>query len=162
MRVRSSKPSERTPKVLWHYTTQEKLAAILTTGRLRPTDVGVQGRERPAVWFSTRFDFEPTAAKTLVVSVGGVLTTRLATLDEMRRLVGVARIGVAPKTAPVDWAKHRREGRIAPSVADALEEAGRAIGSVPQDWFVSYEPVPAEEWILVQVLDDDGVWEHLS
>ena len=42
------------PRVLWHYSTQHKLNRIIATGAIVPATAGVDGDEKPVVWFSSR------------------------------------------------------------------------------------------------------------
>lgn len=81
--------TRQTMAIVWHYTTGEKFALILADGEIVPAtegldveqtaefiaeleeiiatggakDVAVPYRERPAVWFSKRQTWEPTATK---------------------------------------------------------------------------------------------------
>jgi hypothetical protein len=47
----------------WHYTLARTLAEILVSGGIKRSTVGLSGGERPAVWFSCRTDWEPTATR---------------------------------------------------------------------------------------------------
>jgi hypothetical protein len=43
-----------------------------------------------------------------------------------------------------------------PTVADALEERGRKLGSNPDNWFGSFKPVTGDQWIAIEKLEDVG------
>jgi len=51
--------------LVWHYTLLTKLQMILNDGLIKPTDVMIDPREKPAVWFSSNQAWEPTATKNI-------------------------------------------------------------------------------------------------
>lgn len=158
------------PAIVWHYTLGRNLAAILRARELRP---GPSRRgECPAVWFSARRDWEPAVgavdvdpppfapedepaalAAYLAGGVPGLLAWELAARPRptIADLGGLARVGVAPDTAPLSWADYVAAGGIAPSEARACLEVDRGMGSNPEDWRLSLVPVPAARWVKVQV-----------
>lgn len=159
--------------LVWHYTTGDCLESILADGEIRVAFEGVDGEnfdasaleelgrrglstptarvgmtEKPAVWFSTRITFEPTALKGIVVGGG----RRSATLDEMERLAGgLVRIGVRADLVRVGWAFHTKRGGLSRKTALSLVRAAKGVGADPSDWRVHYGPVPRSMWSRVQV-----------
>jgi hypothetical protein len=106
-------------------------------------------REQVAVvWFSRREPHEPTAT-TLFQDQAG--TVREASEIELKLLLGGrVRIGVAPQTAPHDWSAFLRLSGINQQMADGLAQVAREHGADPEDWFVSFDQVPAAAWRPVE------------
>jgi hypothetical protein len=132
----------------WHYTTVEKLKLILNDQCIRVATVGVPEYEKPSAWFSVREDWEPTATK--AIRVEGVIRT--ATLDEMiERAGGLARIGVADAVAKVGWCEFRKCSGIKSGDAKRLEAVALTAGALSDHWFVSFENIPADKWLAIEV-----------
>ncbi len=162
----------------WHYTSLERLGAILRVAALRPTGAGLaldmdvvakklgmtaedierQGRvdfpislladaawmreavpERPAVWFTLRDTWEPTAT--------------------WRGTGSKVRFGVLPEGLTT-WAGHRQSSGISATAADGLEKSARTRGSDPNEWLVSYESVPRSKWVRVEQLHGE-LWRPI-
>lgn len=123
--------------LVWHYTVGERLPEILRSGVLRPTRSRLND-EWFAVWFSTLRDWDPA------VGLAG-LTAR--TPEEAG---GLARIGVAPETAPVTWERFVSMGGISKVGANLRVFVDVERGSDPQLWRLSLLPVPAEKWRAVE------------
>lgn len=140
----------------WHYTTGRYLVGILKYRELRPEMIGADGIEFPAVWFSTRDDWEPTATKWLYDFYNREY--RRLSLTEMQTADGgLFRIGVADHTAPFNWDDFKRQSGISEATASLLVTKGRQFGASDRDWFVSFVPVPASYWLSVEMLRD-GHW----
>ncbi|HEY1692272.1 MAG TPA: hypothetical protein VGG39_08920 [Polyangiaceae bacterium] len=143
------------PSIVWHYTVETFcLPGILADGAIHTTDGGLGAKERPAVWFSRRHSWEPTALKGLIDPETGV--RRNATFAEMASDLGLARIGVRPDGLTT-WLEHRRIGGIPADEARWLVKSAIMLGSNPGDWFVDYGDVTRDRWVTVQRWDD-GVW----
>ena len=140
--------------IVWHYTVGEHLTKILTDGEIRPATTMVAVGEKPAVWFSLRDDWEPTANKLIQHPDGSVELGTKETTHENGG--GLARIGVAPETAPHDWQAFKRLSGVKPKVASALYNAAIADGASPRDWRVSFSSVPISEWLAIEVWDGEN------
>ena len=68
-------PNAPDPSFAWHYTTGQKLAAILRSGVILPTTAKVPPHEKPVAWFSTSPTWEPTATKVPIPGKLGQLMT---------------------------------------------------------------------------------------
>jgi hypothetical protein len=137
--------------IAWHYTIRFHLPSILSVGALLPADpfhaMGVfereelrrfYGDEKPAVWFSLRQDWEPTADK-------GSAASRAETLAIGG---GLLRFGVDERRVPATWTYHANTSGLKKKAARALERAAREKGANPSDWRVSYEPVPVTDCVI--------------
>lgn len=166
----------------WHYTVGKHLPAILRSGVLLATALGSWGpQERPVVWFSRRRDWEPATCGGRRASQeevdrfnaawqrGGIR----AAVEELRGasriylsdVGGIARIGVAPETAPHTWGDFARASGIPLQLATLRVEMDRAIGSDPADWRVSFAPVPSAKWLAVEWRPGTGEgerWERVG
>ena len=164
--------------ITWHYTTGHLLDAILADEEIRPTTVGVETgdldeqtvtalerivatgkaegvaipfKERPAVWFSNRETWEPTASKGIVDARTSI--KRTATIAEMIELGGgLARIGIEAEGLAT-WFQHRKTSGMSPATARALVQAAVKVGANPGDWLVHYGAVPSSKWRAAQRWD---------
>lgn len=66
------------PATVSHYTTGEKLRAIINTGQILPSTAHIEPNEKPVAWFSTNPDWEPTATKCPIPDKLGQLITAKA------------------------------------------------------------------------------------
>lgn len=132
----------------WHYTVGQRWEQIRASGVIRLATALVPKGERPVVWFTRRETWEPTAT-TLMQGPDGNRHDA-SDLEIKVRLGGKIRIGVAPETAPHSFAAFRRLSGIDPRFADGLAVVAREHGSDAEDWFVSFDPVPASAWLRVE------------
>ena len=161
--------------LVWHYTIADRWASILQDGLIRPalpleklTTEQLEQIERiiatgegedfalseaPAVWFSKRSTWEPTATKGKMDN--GV--RRNATLAEMMRKGPLVRIGVE-RDGLYTWLEHRKLSGIRPETAKGLVRAAAKAGASPGDWFVHYGPVPRDRWVRIERSTDGKAW----
>lgn len=132
----------------WHYTVGQRWEQIRSSGSIRPAIAGVPKGERPVAWFSRREPHEPTATTLMRDSASEV--RQASELEIKLHLGGRVRVGVAPQTAPHDWAAFVRLSGISQDMADGLVQAARERGADPGDWFASFDPVPAAAWRAVE------------
>src|SRR5262249_43103036 len=103
---------------VWHYTVGKRLRLILADGEIKPATAGVNGKERPAVWFSANEEWEETANKMTYDSFGvPVFLNKQQTHEHSG---GLARIGVDPSTAPVRWHEFKERSGIPSKIAKAI------------------------------------------
>jgi hypothetical protein len=126
-------------ELLWHYTKRSRLVSILRSGVILVSATGFEVSARPAVWFSRHPEWE-------------------ATVGNHPR----ARIGVAPETAPYDWQAFQNLSGVGALTAEGLALAAEEMGGDPNHWFVSFEPVPRDKWLSVEVHHDGGKWHVLK
>ncbi len=137
------------PAIIWHYTTKEKLTAILSDGKLKVSEAEKRLKLRkPALWFSANQVWEPTATKMIGDGLGN---TRQLTIQEQHEMVGLARIGINYSSGYITWAKYRHESGLNHSTLDSMEKVGIEKGGNPADWFATFKNVPEEKWVSVQV-----------
>jgi hypothetical protein len=171
--------------IVWHYTTHALLDSILVDGLISPATEGVDyqlsgatkatleqiiatGRpqsvsmelasgEMPAIWFSKRPTWEPTASKGLVERG----RQRSATIAEMvARHGGLARIGV-DAAGLLTWLDHRKLSGISAADAKRLVRSAVMVGANPGDWFVSYGTVRRERWLAIEESVDGVTWSRV-
>jgi hypothetical protein len=145
--------------MVWHYTTVDRLVMIIAAGEIRPATTGVPNGEKPIVWFSTHPEWEPTATKAMKDRNGW---TRRATIEEVEQFSGgLARIGVAPETAPHSWRELKHMSGMRSGEARRLERAAVEDRSFTGDWRGTFDSVPRERWLAVQVFRN-GAWTDLD
>jgi len=120
-------------------------------GVIKPATAYVPIGEHPIVWFSTAPVWEETANKRLLKPDGTVVN--LDRDGTYARGGGLVRIGVAPETAPYTWGILKVKSRMKPKMAEGLVKAARRCGAKPSEWRGTFDPVPREKWIAVEVWD---------
>jgi hypothetical protein len=136
----------------YHYTVKLRLDSILADGLIKCATEGVFGGERPAVWFTTNPTWEETANKAVDNGFGRESLTRDQTHEVFE---GLVRIAVADETAPHDWNAYRRLSGVSPKMANALRTLAYRAGSKLGEWFISFEPVPRDLWLAVEIWDGE-------
>ena len=139
--------------MLWHYTVVERLNQILADGLLRPAAMGALKGVKPVVWFTTNQDWEPTANRLWQSPTGS--WTRLGKDQTIVLFGGLARIGVAPSVAPIDWKAYKDQSGIPPKAANTIYNEAVSVGGRPGNWFATFEPVPRSLWLAVEVWESE-------
>jgi len=148
-------PRQGENALLWHYTTGQCFESIVDDGVIRPATAWVRAGERPIVWFSSNQEWEPTSTKIYVPHYG---EARRLSKEELRVTGnGLVRFGVTRRTAKLDWTAMKRLSGMSRATARDLKVVGRRLGSKPEWWFGSFDPVQRSDWVAVDVLDD-GQW----
>jgi len=160
----------KTQTLLWHYTYQHRIEAILSSKQLIPTlGAGSKGahedkkhrHEKKILWFTENQTWEPASYRGWQNTKTGETYDLLKLEDYAARNIRVFRIGVLAGGIIKPWSRLQRIARLHPDMASELEKLGRSIGSNPFDWWGSIFPVPLKLWVSVQELKD-GAWEELA
>jgi hypothetical protein len=128
-------PGPDLPDTVFHYTTGMKLKQIINSGHIRPSTAHVPPNEKPAAWFSTSLEWEPTATK---CSIPG----KLGQLITARAQGGLVRITVPGTCAQFVFQQLPQIAGTKPSVCLGLLVAGRELGADPNTWRFTPTPVP--------------------
>lgn len=138
------------PTLAWHYTISDRWEAIKASGAILPTKVLIERNERPAVWFTTRESYEPTACKSLQRPDGSV--RELSVQDMLDMGITLYRIGVDRDEllSFLDW---RRRSGCSRRMVRALIRVAHQAGSNPDTWYASFEPVHRDRWRTVELWD---------
>jgi hypothetical protein len=152
--MKNPQPAVRVDTV-WHYTTGQNFQMIVDTGAILPAVDYVPLGERPIVWFSYDSIWEPTACKSMVDDRGALI--HLDRDGTAQHGGGLVRIGVNPRTAPLDWRTLKDLSGMSSKMAQALYRAAIKQRAKPGNWRGTFDPVPRSEWSSVDVFDD-GVW----
>jgi hypothetical protein len=179
--------TETQPVLVYHYTHRQALKEILRSGVLRVTERNheprivwcsirddwepsaaraelLPGREASAV--TAKFDEfveilgrDPEAAARWFYDYFSANLRYLGPKEIHERGGGLARIGVAPETAPYTWPEIVERSGIPEDNAWLIEVLDLLVwGGNPADWRGSFEPIPRDRWVTVEVLGDDG-WQ---
>ena len=145
-------------KRLFHYSKACHLNSICSEGVIRLATAGVI-YDRPAAWFSTREDYEPTAC------IGRFVRGQLKPMsrDEMAAIppFNPVRIEVKPEFCPFDWEAFKQLSGISPKLARALEIIARQQKANPKDWYASFVPIGVESWLAISYYFK-GAWREVS
>jgi hypothetical protein len=159
----------KTQTLLWHYTYQHRIEAILSSRQLIPTLGGGSSdpnepeedlREKKILWFSKNQVWEPASYRGYQDKTTGETHDLLKLEDYAAQNIRVFRIGVLGGGIIKPWSRLQRIAHVSPGMAGRLEEWCRSIGSNPFDWWGSIFPVPDTMWVSVQELKD-GAWQEL-
>jgi hypothetical protein len=143
---------------LFHYTTASRLRLILECELIKVATAGVHPGERPAVWFSSNPDWEPTATKLLQDPETGAV--RKLSFFEMAKLDTPVRIEIAPRAAPYTWEAFTQLSGCSRKMLKSLEKAALEVGAAPSQWRVSFAPVGCDDWLAVEIWMD-GEWSPI-
>jgi hypothetical protein len=134
------------PEKIFHYTTGLKLRQIVNSGCIKPTTAKIEPHEKPVAWFSTQDQWEPTCTKVPVPGIAGQIATA-------RAQGGLVRITVPGTCAPYGFAQLPLIAGTKPSVCIGLLVAGLELGSDPDTWRFTPEPVPVSLFREVEFYD---------
>jgi len=134
------------PEHIYHYTTGLKLKQIINSGCIRPTTAKIESHEKPVAWFSTHKQWEPTATKVPIPGMQGQIETAKAQ-------GGLVRITVPGTCAPFIFPQLPLIAGTKPSVCIGLLIAGLELGSTPDTWRFTLEPVPTSLFREVEFYD---------
>ncbi|MEI8285490.1 MAG: hypothetical protein WCG52_10930 [bacterium] len=125
-------------KTAWHYTTGQKAKLIFESGELKPTDLFIEPREKPILWFSKNQHWEQTANKMIMLPDGKI---RQLTTDETREMGGgLFRFGM-PSHELIQWPRLARIANMRSKIQRALEDGGLRVGADFREWCGLLEPV---------------------
>jgi hypothetical protein len=146
------------PRV-FHYTVMSKLKSILNSGEIKPATAGVHIKERPAVFCAIEKQWEPTANKGIIQD-GKIYP--LHTIDEMILHAGpLIRIEIKPEAAPYRWNDYVRLSGIDKALAKELEKVAIQSGSNVNHFFMSFKPIIQNQWVSIQIFNENRIWEEL-
>jgi hypothetical protein len=134
------------PETIYHYTTGLKLRSIINSGCIKPTTAKIEPHEKPVAWFSTSNEWEPTATKVPIPGMAGQIATA-------RAQGGLVKITVPGTCAPYVFPQLPLIAGTKPSVCIGLLVAGLELGSDPDTWRFTPEPVQVSLFRKVEFYD---------
>jgi len=132
--------------VVHHYTTGEKLRAIINTGAIVPSAAHIEPNESPVAWFSTSPEWEPTATKCPIPG-------RLGQLITAKAQNGLVRITVPASVAPHTFQDLPSVAGTSPAGFMGLLLAGLELGADSGAWRFTPTPVPTAHFREVEFYD---------
>mgnify|MGYP000108314525 CR=1 FL=1 len=146
-------------KIAWHYTTGEKFMQIVKDGYLKPTGIGIKGKEKSILWFSTNPYFEKTSCK---LAFNGV-SVRTLTMEEIF-IAGSAlvRFGVLTNSL-ISWDRLSELAKMPRKISRALEGAGKEQGANPSQWYgLIGTQLDIYKCVSIQVMNVDMQWKEVT
>jgi hypothetical protein len=147
-------------KIAWHYTVGSRAKDILESGKIRPATANVPSNERPAVWFTVRDDWEPTANKRWQNSNTGEVKF-LSTDEMLKRGGGGVRFGI-PVHKLTPWNKLINKTRMDSKTKKALIEFAINVGSDPDSWYGTIKPVRVKDCVIQLLWDGSKLATSLN
>lgn len=148
-----------TNDIIYHYCPLTYARSILADGELRPSTDGIGARERPALWFTPRPTYEPTAVKMYKSPSTGLV--RQLTLDEQADRFGLARFAVPASVAPHDWGAWVRLSRVRTADAKRMARQARDLGSDISLYRATFDAVPVDRCVDIETSVDGRIWAPL-
>jgi hypothetical protein len=139
-------PGPDPPEHIYHYTTGVKLKQIINSGCIKPTAAKIEPHEKPVAWFSTSSQWEATASKSPIPGMQCQIETAKAQ-------GGLVRITVPGTSAPYVFPQLPLIAGTKPSVCIGLLLAGLELGSDPDTWRFTPEPVQVSLFREVEFYD---------
>lgn len=141
-----------------HYTTRHHLTGILESGQINLSPrASIPGQPR-AVWFSTHYVWDPTSAKAAYVldAAGNPVDKFLTTMDELDRLMGLARISVdadslQPWSAYLLKASPEYTIMLLKADLDMARKVNFTLAHGPAFWFVDFDVVKKDRFLKIEV-----------
>lgn len=145
------------PCLVHHYATRARLAAILASGALLPSNAGAPS-EAPLLWFSAHPFWEPTATKAVLDHRG---RARLLSFEEHLARLGCCRFSLpAQDSRLMRWQQACDFAGVSPADQRCMEASGLKAGANPLQWFAVAAAVPLAQ-VRMEVLVPAG-WVVLS
>lgn len=145
---------------IWHYTTLGALQGIINEGKIRCDQIYIDG-EIPCVWLSVNQNWEETVRKSIKSTEEGVGTSQLSRDDLFSEGFYPIRIQVDPRIIKLSsWKSHCK--KIPKTIIQILEAAAKDWGANPNEWRVSYSPIPLTSFILPIEIWNGKEWIELG
>jgi hypothetical protein len=144
-------------KELYHYTTLQNALMIIESGVINLATAQIEKNEKPVVWLSYGKNWESVSNKDISDENGNIRS--LNRMETERMCGGLCRFAIDPsfQTFPCD------EWITLSGVSSKL--AGYLLNKVKYPtcdlWKVSFEPIPKEFWVNVQIWCGKE-WETLT
>lgn len=146
-----STSTEKSRKVVWHYTHGGAFNGIKKDRMIRQATAFVPANERPITWFTTEQYWEPTVTKGKILPDGTIKNLDMSGL--LAAKIKLYRIGVDPDTAPYRWSELKELSGMHPIMATALASVARDQNANPSRWRGTFDSVPEEKWVAVETFD---------
>ena len=152
----------------FHYTIGNYLPEIIESGEIRLSTAFTFKKREFAVWASTNPIWENTCNKLLEIGSKGRMSLsyseffkryeagKILHLDmegTHKRLGGLCRIEVEPKTTPFTIYNYCRLAKLKKSCARAFIKSGIDMGGNPKEWYAGFKPIPRDKWIAIEMFD---------
>ena len=145
--------------LLWHYTFGQNFQRILADAALKPSAAYLSREGCPVVWFSRNRVWEPAALRGLITDDG---TVQNLTMEELgTHGGGLFRIGVARETVPHNFDDFVKKSELPRDRVAELRRVAKDKGANLKEWFASFEPVPREQWLAVEMWQNHA-WVALT
>lgn len=142
----------------YHYTPENRLPELLESQAINLAFKSVNSNTEKAVaWVSTNPEWENTATKNAIDSIGKI---RRLTFQEQVELFGCARIQIKPTYKLHEWKKITKLANIQFNIVNQLEILGRKMGGKPKEWYGSLKPIPIDAWVSIEIFQN-GNWVEL-
>jgi hypothetical protein len=141
---------------VWHYTTYGALEGIFSDGEIKCDRIYLEG-EIGGVWLSTNVNWEQTVRKKIRNTETGVESKLLSRDALLKAGVSPIRIEINPRAVKIaDWKTHCK--KIPKKIAKGLECAATGWGANPDEWWISYKPIPVKSFLSPIEVWDGQRW----
>ncbi|MFI4876089.1 MAG: hypothetical protein ACIALR_12145 [Blastopirellula sp. JB062] len=132
----------------WHYTNGRRIDAIFASEALLPAASGSANRMGPAVWLSANAQWEATANRAVRRTDGTIMRCDRERTDIF--CDGLFRFEINPAHRLIAWREFAEMRRIERSDLLRIEALARRLGSEPNLWYASLQPIGSDQWSTVE------------
>jgi hypothetical protein len=149
----------------YHYTKGCHLQSIVKEGMIRTSKNLLDKKEKPAAWLTKSPKWDVACNIGIVtnmheLAVGQVYSDDevdmvTATVDYMKKEIGMCRILISDKLPTISWAKFKYASGISESMYYALDSYSRSNGSPVSEWLCTFSRIPSKYWEGIEMYVDD-------
>ena len=146
--------------LIYHYTTFDIFKRLLKQQAILPDRSETQNeKEIPTVTFSAHPEWEPTRYRVGRLPNGQVILLNKMLLQQF--CGGLIRIGVKPEVAPMNWYTMKDRVGMSSAAMKGIYDFAISVGARTSHWFGTFEDVPDDLWVSVQILKNDQ-WRDIE
>lgn len=149
----------------YHYTKGSHLASIVNAGIIKTSSNLLDKYEKPATWLTKSPEWENACNVGLFTNINDLkvgqvyssndVNTVTATMDYMKKEIGMCRILVSEKLPTVSWAKFKHVSGISERVYQAIDEYSKSKGCPVNQWLCTFSAISKKYWEGIEMYVDN-------
>ena len=149
----------------YHYTKGCHLAKIVNEGLIRTSKNLIEKREKPAAWLTKSPEWEVACNIGIVTNMSELkagkiyssdkVDTVTATIEYMKREIGMCRVVISESLPVVSWAKFKHVSGISEQTYYAIDSYSKSNGSPVNQWLCTFNGIPRKYWEGIEMYVDD-------
>lgn len=149
----------------YHYTKGSHLGSIVKEGTIRTSTSCLDKHEKPAAWLTKSPEWEIACNSGIIsnqdkLKVGQIYSSKevktvTATIDYMKKEIGMCRILIREELPLISFAKFKYVSGISERSYNSLDSYSRSIGCPVNQWLCTFNAIPEKYWEGVEMLVGD-------